>query len=254
MADPIHQFVITPLIPLHVGGVDLSFTNSSLWMMVAVVVSALVLSIATRRKSLVPGRMQVMSEMLYEFVANMIRENIGSGGRQYFPLIFTLFMVVLMGNLLGMIPYSFTYTSHIIVTMALALLIFFMVLIIGVVKHGPSFFSFLIPPGVPAWLFPLIIPIELISFLVRPVTLSVRLFANMMAGHLMLKVFAGFCVSMLAAGVAADLAPVGFVAATVPMLFNVILIGFEFMIALLHAYVFTVLSCIYLKDTVELHH
>lgn len=248
MADPIHQFVITPIIPLEVGGIDLSFTNSSLWMMIGVVVSIVTLSLATRRKALVPGRLQVMGEMLYEFVANMIRENIGSGGRQYFPLIFTLFMVVLMGNLLGMIPYSFTYTSHIIVTMALALLIFFIVLIIGVVKHGPAFFSFLVPPGVPVWLFPLIIPIELVSFLARPVTLSVRLFANMMAGHLMLKVFAGFSVGMLSMGA------VGFAAGLVPMAFNVILIGFEFLIALLHAYVFTVLSCIYLKDTVELHH
>lgn len=248
MADPIHQFVITPIIPLEVGGIDLSFTNSSLWMMIGVVLSITTLTMATRRKALVPGRLQVMGEMLYEFVANMIRENIGSGGRQYFPLIFTLFMVVLMGNLLGMIPYSFTYTSHIIVTMALALLIFFTVLIIGVVKHGPAFFSFLVPPGVPAWLFPLIIPIELVSFLARPVTLSVRLFANMMAGHLMLKVFAGFSVGMLSMGA------VGFAAGLVPMFFNVILIGFEFLIALLHAYVFTVLSCIYLKDTVELHH
>ncbi len=248
MADPIHQFVITPIIPLQVGGVDLSFTNSSLWMMIGVLLSVTILTMATRRKALVPGRMQVLGEMLYEFVANMIRENIGSGGRQYFPLIFTLFMVVLMGNLLGMIPYSFTYTSHIIVTMALALLIFFTVLIIGVVKHGPAFFSFLVPPGVPVWLFPLIIPIELVSFLARPVTLSVRLFANMMAGHLMLKVFAGFSVAMLSLGAA------GFAAGLVPMFFNVILIGFEFLIALLHAYVFTVLSCIYLKDTVELHH
>lgn len=254
MADPIHQFVITPYVDLKVGGVDLSFTNSSLWMMIGVLLSITILTMATRRKALVPGRMQVLGEMLYEFVANMIRENIGSGGRQYFPLIFTLFMVVLMGNLLGMIPYSFTYTSHIIVTMALALMIFFTVLIIGVVKHGPAFFSFLVPPGVPVWLFPLIIPIELVSFLARPVTLSVRLFANMMAGHLMLKVFAGFSVSMLGAAVAANMAPAGFVAGLVPMLFNVILIGFEFLIALLHAYVFTVLSCIYLKDTVELHH
>lgn len=254
MADPIHQFVITPYVDLKVGGVDLSFTNSSLWMMIGVLLSITILTMATRRKALVPGRMQVLGEMLYEFVANMIRENIGSGGRQYFPLIFTLFMVVLMGNLLGMIPYSFTYTSHIIVTMALALMIFFTVLIIGVVKHGPAFFSFLVPPGVPVWLFPLIIPIELVSFLARPVTLSVRLFANMMAGHLMLKVFAGFSVSMLGAAAAANMAPAGFVAGLVPMFFNVILIGFEFLIALLHAYVFTVLSCIYLKDTVELHH
>lgn len=248
MADPIHQFEIKTLIPLEVAGIDIAFTNSSLWMMIGVVLSTLTLSLATRRKALVPGRLQVISEMLYEFVANMIRENIGSAGRQYFPLIFTLFMVVLMGNLLGMIPYSFTYTSHIIVTLALAMLIFFTVLVIGVIRHGPAFFSFLVPPGVPVWLFPLIIPIELVSFLARPVTLSVRLFANMMAGHLMLKVFAGFSVSMLGLGAA------GFFAGLVPMFFNVILIGFEFLIALLHAYVFTVLSCIYLKDTVELHH
>ncbi len=249
MADPIHQFVIEPIIPLHVGSFDLSFTNSSLWMMIGVLISGTVLTLASSRAAMVPGRLQVMGEMLYQFIANMIRENIGTAGMKYFPLVFTLFMVVLMGNLLGMIPYSFTYTSHIIVTGALALMIFFMVLILGIVRHGTHFFSLFVPPGVPAWLFPLIIPIEIISFLVRPVTLSVRLFANMMAGHLMLKVFAGFSVSMLAAfGV------VGLVPGLVPMGFNVILIGFEFLIAMLHAYVFTVLSCIYLKDTVELAH
>ncbi len=248
MSDPIHQFVIQPIIPLEIGGVDLSFTNSSVMMVLAILVSTITLSLATNRKALVPGRLQVLSEMLYEFVANMIRENIGSGGRHYFPLVFTLFMVVLMGNLLGMIPYAFTYTSHIIVTGALAMMIFFAVLLIGIIRHGVSFFSLFVPPGVPFWLFPLIIPIELISFMVRPVTLSVRLFANMMAGHLMLKVFAGFSVAMLSMGIG------GFVVGLVPMLFNVILIAFEILIALLHAYVFTVLSCIYLKDTVDLHH
>lgn len=248
MADPIHQFVIEPIVPLTLGGVDVSFTNSALWMMIAVVTSSVFLSLAIRRKALIPGRLQVVSEMLYEFVANMIRENIGSGGRQYFPLVFTLFMVVLMGNVLGMIPYSFTYTSHLVVTMALALLIFFAVLIIGIIRHGTKFFGLFVPPGVPVWLFPLIIPIELISFLVRPVTLSVRLFANMMAGHLMLKVFAGFSVAMIGLGIG------GVVGSLVPMTFNIILIAFEFLIALLHAYVFTVLSCIYLKDTVDLHH
>lgn len=254
MADPIHQFTITPLVDLNVAGVDISFTNSSLWMIIAAVLSIGLLSMATRRKALVPGRLQVLSEMMYEFIANMIRENIGTAGRQYFPLVFTLFMIVLMGNLLGMIPYSFTYTSHIVVTLALALLIFFTILVIGVARHGLHFFGFLVPGGVPLWLYPLIVPIELISFLARPITLAVRLFANMMAGHLMLKVFAGFSVSMLAAGVAADMGVIGFGAGLVPMLFNVILIGFEFLIALLHAYVFTVLACIYLKDTVELHH
>lgn len=248
-ADPIHQFIIKPIVPLHAGGIDISFTNSALWMIIGVLVSTITLTLATRKKALVPGRLQAMSEMLYEFIGGMIRENTGTAGMRYFPLIFTLFMVVLMGNLLGMIPFSFTYTSHIIVTAGLALMIFFIVLLIGIFHHGVRFFSLFVPPGVPFWLFPLIIPIELISFLVRPVTLSVRLFANMMAGHLMLKVFAGFSVAMLLAYGAA-----GFAAGLVPMAFNVVLISFEMLIALLHAYVFTVLSCIYLKDTVELHH
>lgn len=249
MADPLHQFVIKPLVPLQVGGVDVSFTNSSLWMMIGVVVATGFLSIAMRRRALVPGRMQVAAEMLYEFIAGMIRENIGPEGRRYFPLVFTLFMVVLMGNLLGMVPYSFTYTSHIAVTAGLAVAIFLLVVVVGLFRHGFHFLSLFVPPGVPFLLYPLIIPIELISYFVRPVTLSVRLFANMMAGHLMLKVFAGFSVAMLAAFGAA-----GFLAGLMPMAFNVILIGFEFLIALLHAYVFTVLACIYLKDTVDLHH
>lgn len=248
MADPIHQFVIKPLVPLSLGGVDVSFTNSSLWMLIAVVVSTLTLTVGMRRRAMVPGRLQVLSEMLYDFVGGMIRENIGPEGRQYFPLIFTLFMVVLMGNLLGMIPFSFTYTSHIIVTLALAMVIFLAVLVIGLLRHGTHFLSLFVPPGVPLWLFPLILPIELISFLVRPVTLSVRLFANMMAGHLILKVFAGFSVAMIGLGIG------GYVMSLLPMLFNVVMIGFEILIALLHAYVFTVLSCIYLKDTVDLHH
>lgn len=249
MADPLHQFVIQPIIPMAIGDIDISFTNSALWMVIGLVVSTSFLSLAMRRKALVPGRLQAMSEMLYEFIANLIRENIGNAGRQYFPLIFTLFVVVLMGNLLGMLPFAFTYTSHIIVTVVLALMIFFTVIVIGLVRHGAHFLSLFVPPGVPAWLFPMIIPIELISFIARPITLSVRLFANMMAGHLILKVFAGFSVAMLAA-----FGTAGLLAGLIPMLFNVVLIAFEILIALLHAYVFTVLSCIYLKDTVDLHH
>lgn len=248
MADPLHQFVVTPIVPIHVGGVDLSFTNSSLWMLIGVVASTMFLSMAMRRPTLVPGRAQVLSEMLYEFVANMIRENIGPAGRQYFPLIFTLFMVVLMGNLLGLLPYSFTYTSQLIVTGALALMIFLAVMVLGIVRHGTHFFSIFMPPGVPWWLVPLVLPLEIVSFLIRPITLSVRLFANMMAGHLMLKVFAGFSVAMISAGAA------GWLGAAFPMLFNAVLTGFELMIALIHAYVFSVLSCLYLKDTVELSH
>lgn len=248
MADPLHQFVIQPIVPLHPGGVDISFTNSSLWMMLAVIGSTLFLSLAMRRAALVPGRAQVAAEMLYEFIATMIRTNIGPQGRQYFPLIFTLFMAILMGNLLGMVPYSFTYTSHIAVTAALAVSIFALVVVLGLVRHGVHFLSLFAPPGVPFILYPIIVPLELISFFVRPITLSVRLFANMMAGHLMLKIFAGFSVAMLSLGAG------GFFLALMPMAFNVLLIGFEFMVAMLHAYVFSVLCCIYLKDTVDLHH
>lgn len=248
MANPIHQFEITPIIPFHIGDFDVSYTNSSLWMTIAVVLSTVGLTLATGRKALVPGRMQVFAEMLYEFIANMIRENIGTKGREYFPLIFTLFIVVLLGNMLGMIPYSFTYTSHIIVTAALAFIIFLVVMFIGIFRHGFHFFSLFLPPGVPLWLMPLIIPIEVMSFLIRPVTLSVRLFANMIAGHIMLKVFAGFSAGLITMGVG------GAVLGLLPMLFNSILIGFELLIAFLQAYVFTILSCIYLKDTVEIGH
>lgn len=252
MADPLHQFVVQDIVPLEIAGVDISFTNSSLWMVIAGVVSTLFLTMAMRKPALVPGRLQVMAEMLYGFIANMIRDNVGTKGMQYFPLIFTLFIVVLMGNLLGLIPYSFTYTGQLIVTVSLALVIFLTVLILGFVRHGTHFFSLFMPPGLPLWLAPLIIPLEVVSFLIRPVTLSVRLFANMMAGHLMLKVFAGFSVAMISA--AAGMGAFGWLGAAFPMLFNTVLTGFELMIALIHAYVFSVLSCLYLKDTVELAH
>lgn len=248
MADPLKQFVIQPIIPLEVGGVDLSFTNSSLWMSFAVILSIAFLTFSTQKKALVPGRAQLVSEQLYHFVATMIRETVGSKGREYFPLVFTIFMVVLMGNVLGLIPYSFTYTSHIIVTGALAILVFLAVIVIGIIKHGFQFFSILVPPGVPFWLFPLILPIELLSFVIRPVTLSVRLFANMMAGHLILKVFAGFSVAMASAGLA------GAAFGIMPALINVAIYALELLIALIHAYVFAILSCIYLKDTIEIHH
>lgn len=249
MADPIHQFIIEPIVPLHVAGIDISYTNSSLWMTISVLVSVTFMTLATWKKSMVPGRVQVAAEMMYGFIANMIRENIGPRGMEYFPLVFTVFMIVFIGNMLGMIPWSFTYTSHLIVTAALALMIFFMVIIIGIARHGTHFFHLFLPPGVPAWLLPLIIPIEIVSFLARPITLSVRLFANMMAGHLVLKVFAGFSVAMIAA-----FGTAGLLMGIVPTLFNVALITFEFLIAFLQAYVFTILTCIYLKDTIEIGH
>ncbi len=249
MANALEQFEIHPIgTPIQVAGMDLSFTNSALWMMVAVLVSTIFFTFSMRRKALVPGRAQAASEAAYEFIANMIRDNVGTGGMQYFPLVFTIFMIVFLGNTLGLLPYAFTYTSHLIVNAALALMIFLIVCVIGVIRHGTHFFSLFVPPGVPWPMLPLIVPIEVLSFLIRPVTLSVRLFANMMAGHILLKVIAGFAVGFLALGVA------GMALGIIPTLFNVILIGFELLIAFLQAYVFTILSCIYLKDTVELAH
>lgn len=248
MADPIKQFVIKPIIPFEIAGYDLSFTNSSLWMVIGALTAATLLIVGSRRKAMVPGRMQAFSEMLYEFVANMVRENTGPDGRQYFPLIFTVFIVVLMGNVMGLIPYSFTYTSHIIVTLALALTIFLTVTVFGLINHGVKFLSLFAPPGVPFALQLLIIPIEVLSFLIRPVTLSVRLFANMVAGHLLLKVFAGFSTMMLGLGIG------GILAGVFPMLFNVAIYALELLVALLQAYVFAILSSIYLKDTLDLHH
>ncbi len=248
MASPTHQFEIKPLIELQLSGVDLSFTNSSLWMVIAAFLSIAFFAMASRKNAMVPTRIQAVTEICYAFIANMVRENIGTHGRQYFPLVFTLFMIVFLGNALGLLPYAFTYTSHIAVTGALALMVFIMVVIIGIFKHGMHFFSLFLPPGVPLWLMPLVIPIEILSFAIRPITLSVRLFANMIAGHILLKVIAGFSVSMISMGLA------GYALGVLPMLFNVLLIGFEFLIAFLQAYVFAILSCIYLKDTVELEH
>lgn len=248
MAGPIEQFKITPIIPLEIAGIDVSYTNASLWMTIAVVTSIAFLTVAMNKKSIIPGRLQIMAEMMYEFVAGMVRDNIGSEGRKYFPFVFTIFIVVIMGNMLGMVPYSFTYTSHIAVTGILAATIFCMVTLFGIAKHGTHFFSLFSPPGVPFLLKIMIVPIEILSFIIRPVTLSVRLCANMVAGHMILKVFAGFCVSFMSLGA------VGLVLGIVPMLFNTIMIAFEFMIAFLQAYVFTVLTCIYLKDSVEIDH
>jgi len=248
VADPIKQFVIHPIIPFEVGSYDLSFTNSSLWMVIGAIVASTFLIVATQKRYMIPGRAQAAAEMLYEFIAGMIRENIGSKGRQYFPLIFTLFVAVLMGNVLGLIPYSFTYTSHIIVTLALALTVFFVVTLFGLFNHGFKFFTLFVPPGVPMPLLFLIVPIEIMSFIIRPITLSVRLFANMVAGHLLLKVFAGFSTMMLGLGVG------GFVAGLLPMAFNVAIYSLELLVAILQAYIFAILSAIYLKDTVDLHH
>ncbi len=248
MADPLHQFVIEPWIPLEVGGVDLSFTNSSFWMAVAVVSSLGFFLAAANKKGLVPDRVQIFGEMFYNFVAGMIRTNLGPKGQEFFSFVFTVFVIVLMGNVLGLLPFSFTYTSHVAVTGALSLLIFSIVIALGLMRHKLAFFSLFCPAGTPWWITPLIIPIEIISFISRPVTLALRLFINMMVGHLMLKVIAGFSIMMVGAGIG------GVIGSIFPMAFNVLMIGFEAFIALIQAYVFALLTCIYLKDTLELHH
>ena len=238
--SPLAQFEIKPLLSLRLGDVDLSYTNSALFMTIALVLAASFLMLATRRSALVPGRWQSLAEISYEFVANMIRDNVGQEGRKYFPLIFSLFMFVLFGNLLGMIPYSFTYTSHIIVTFAMAAVVFIGVTIIGFKKHGLHFLSFLMPAGVPIFMAPLIVPIEILSYFTRPVSLSLRLFANMTAGHTMLKVFASFVALLGIFGV-------------VPLMLVAALTGLELIIAFLQAYVFTILTCVYLNDALHLH-
>jgi F-type H+-transporting ATPase subunit a len=197
------------------------------------------------RRAMVPGRWQSMSESMYEFVGGLIKENVGDEGRKYFPFIFTLFMFTLFGNMLGLVPGSFTFTSHIIVTLVMATFVFLMVTLIGILKHGLHFFTFFVPTGAPVWLYPLMIPIEIISYLSRPVSMGVRLFANMMAGHTMLKVFAGFVfgIGTLTYGVGSVL----------PVALMVALTGFEVLVAFLQAYVFTVLTCLYLNDSLHLH-
>lgn len=238
--SPLAQFTIKPLIKLNIGGADVSFTNSSLAMLITVVAVSLFLVLGMRRGQLVPGRWQSMAEMSYEFVAGLLKETVGNEGRKYFPWIFAVFMFILFGNLLGMIPSAFTFTSHIIVTFVMALVVFVFVTILAFVKHGMHFFSFFVPPGAPKAMWPLLIPIEIISYLSRPISLSVRLFANMLAGHTLLKVFAGFVVALGAAGV-------------VPLLFIVALTGLEILIAFLQAYVFTILTCLYINDALHLH-
>jgi F-type H+-transporting ATPase subunit a len=240
--DPMHQFEIKRLLPLEIFGLDVSFTNSALFMVIAVGLISLFMIYAMRGHALVPGRLQSTAELSYEFVANMVRENTGSAGMQYFPFIFTLFIFILALNMLGLVPYSFTVTSHIIVTFAMALMVFLFVVIVGFAKNGPGFLKLFVPSGVPVWLLPVIAVLEFFSFLIRPISLSVRLFANMMAGHMMLKVFAAFVVGL------------GLLGGWAPLLFMVAFTGLELLVAFLQAFVFTVLTCIYLNDALNMHH
>jgi F-type H+-transporting ATPase subunit a len=249
VADPLHQFVIKPVIDLpEVAGLNLDFTNSSLWMVIAIAVSVIFMTISMRHKSLIPGRMQVFAELMYKFIAGILQDNAGPEGRRYMPFVFTVFIVVLMGNVLGLIPGSFTYTGHLIVTLTLALIVFLTVVVLGFVFHGLRFLQLFFLPGVPVLILPILTPIEIISYLARPVTLSLRLFINMFAGHLMLKVVAGFSVSLFALGFFGVLGSIG------TMLFNSIMVGFELFVALIQAYVFVMLTSSYLKDTIEIAH
>lgn len=239
--SPLEQFQIERLIPLHIGSVDVSYTNSALLMTIAVVLIGLLLIAGTSRGALVPGRLQSVAEMAYEFVSNMVDENIGHhGGREFFPLVFAIFMFVFFGNTLGLIPYSFTFTSHIIVTFALALFVFLLVTLVALWKHGIRFFTMFFPSGAPIFMAPILVPIEIVSYLSRPVSLSIRLFANMMAGHTMMAVFAGFTITL---GI------FGFF----PIAINVALYALEVIVTALQAYVFTILTCLYLRDAVHLH-
>ena len=237
---PLHQFEIHPLIPIRIGGVDVSYTNSALLMTIVVVLVTAILVLGTRKRTLVPGRWQSLAEMSYEFVADMVETNAGHGSREFFPFVFTLFMFILFANFLGMIPYSYTVTSQIVVTFALAATVFIGVTIVGIVRHGFRFLRLFVPQGVPAPLLLLLVPIELLSYCIRPFTLSIRLFANMLAGHTMLAIFAGFAASIGFLGI-------------FPLAIDILLVALEVLVAALQAYVFAILTCLYLSDAIHLH-
>ena len=241
--NPMQQFEVYRIGPeIKIEGLDLSFTNSSLFMLLCALAICGVLFLGTRERKLVPDKLQLISEIIYNFIAKMISDTAGTKAKPYFPFIFSLFMFVLFCNMLGMLPYSFTVTSHIIITLIMAIFIFIAITIIGFLKHGFGYLKLFVPSGVPMVLLPLITIIEIISYLSRPVSLSVRLFANMMAGHTMLKVFGGFVISL------------GMLGGWLPLSFSVALTGLEILVAFLQAYVFAILTCIYLNDALNLHH
>jgi F-type H+-transporting ATPase subunit a len=249
--SPLEQFAVKPLVTLHIGGIDASFTNASLVMVIVVVAITAFMLFGVRQRALVPGRLQGSVEFFYDFVGGLIQENIGSAGRRYLPFVFSIFMFVLFSNLIGLIPSSltsltFTITSHIIVTFALAMVVFLLATIVGFMHHGLHFVSFFVPKGVPAVLLPLMVPIEVMSYFIRPITLSVRLFANMVAGHVMLAVIGSFVFSL---GAAFFIVP-----GIIPLAALVAIFALELLIACLQAYVFAVLTCIYLNDAIHMAH
>ncbi len=244
MASPLEQFTIEPILDLKIGETDISFTNSSLWMAITALVLIVFMVVGTQRRAMVPGRWQSAVEYFYQVVADMVRDNVGSQGRPYFPFIFTLFTFILFGNLLGLVPGAFTFTSHLAVTFALAAFVFVGVTIIGLITHGLKFFSLFFPHGAPIVSAPVLIPIEIISYFSRPISLSVRLFANMTVGHVLLKVFGGGVVGLGSFFIIPGLLPFAFLVA-ITML--------EVMIAVIQAYVFAILTCVYLNDALHLH-
>ena len=246
--DPLHQFVVNKIIPLQIGGFDASFTNSSLWMVISALAVMFITVIGMSKKSIVPGRLQAAAEMLYEFIYNMVRDNAGEKAMRFFPFIFTLFMFIFAANLIGLFPYAFTVTSHIVVTFAMAITVFAAVTLTGFYLHGFKFLKLFVPSGVPFVLLPLVVAIEVISYLSRPISHSVRLFANMLAGHITLKVFAGFVLTFGAMG------GVGIAGAILPLAMIVALTGLELLVAALQAYVFAILTCMYLHDAMHPGH
>ncbi len=241
--NPLDQFRIHPIRDLEfsIFGYDIALTNSALAMFAATALAIFFLSVGMRGRALVPGRWQSMVELIYEFISGMVKDTIGNEGRRFFPAIFTIFIFVLFCNLVGMLPGSFTATSHISITFALAGTIFVAVTLIGIVRHGTHFFSLFLPQGTPLWLMPLMFGIEVIAYFARPVSLSIRLAINMMVGHMLLKVIAGFVIMM------------GLYWGWIPFPFLLFITGFEFFVALLQAYIFTILTCVYLHDAVHLH-
>ncbi|MDB5615568.1 MAG: synthase subunit [Devosia sp.] len=254
--DPIHQFVIEDMFPLFTVGGDgtegsglhFAFTNSSLFMVATVAIISLYLILSTGAQRVVPGRAQLVSELLYGFVANMVRSAAGTQGMKFFPLVFCLFAFILTANMLGMVPYFFTVTSHIIVTFALSMLVFLTVIIYGFYKNGPKFLKLFVPSGIPGYILPIVVPIEFISFMSRPISLSVRLFGNVLAGHITLKVFTGFIVTMSSLGF------LGILGSALPLIMAIALTGLEFLVGAVQAYVFAVLTCMYLNDAIHPSH
>lgn len=243
--DALSQFELsTTLGPI---GAAVNFTQSNLHMVYAAAVAILLMTVGMGARAMIPGRMQSLAESAYEFIMGMVTEQVGEEGKRYFPFVFALFMFVLLGNAIGLLPYAFTYTSHIVVTFGLAAMVIVVVTGVALARHGWHFFGYFFPEGAPLWLAPIIIPVEIVSYLSRPLSLSIRLFANMVAGHVMLKVFATFVVMLGGLGV------VGPVLSILPLSINVALMGFELLVAFLQAYVFAILTCIYLHDAVHLH-